>query len=73
MTESTYLTFDEQKAAEAAFQGHPCDPQWSPTAREVYEGILGVLLRRCSPSHEMGAERFHASAEEHDAFPAMIA
>lgn len=73
MTESRYLTFDEQKAAEAAFQGHPCDPQWSPSAREVYDGILCVLLRRCSPSTEMGGELVAASAEARNAFPAMFA
>lgn len=73
MTESTYLTFDEQRAAEAAFQGQPCDPRWSPAAREVYDGILGVLLRRCSPPAEIGGEPCAASTEEHNAFSAMFA
>ena len=73
MTESRYLTFDEQKAAEAAFQGQPCDPKWSPSAREVYDGILCVLLRRCSPSAEMGSEPFPVFAEERHAFPATFA
>ncbi len=35
-----YLTYDEKKAAEAAFRGLPCDPKWSETARGVYEGII---------------------------------
>lgn len=34
------LTYDERKAAEAAFAGRPFDPAWSESARTVYEGIL---------------------------------
>ncbi|RMH07842.1 MAG: hypothetical protein D6704_04355 [Nitrospirae bacterium] len=34
------LTNDERKAAEAAFAGRPFNPQWSRSARAVYEGIL---------------------------------
>ncbi|HYM37147.1 MAG TPA: hypothetical protein VES96_01975 [Nitrospiraceae bacterium] len=34
------LTYDERKAAEAAFAGRPFDPVWSESARTVYEGIL---------------------------------
>jgi hypothetical protein len=34
-----YLTYDEKKAAEAAFRGLPCDPRWSEAARKVYAGI----------------------------------
>ncbi len=33
------LTFQEKKAAEAAFQGHPLEPGWSEKARAIYEGI----------------------------------
>jgi hypothetical protein len=36
------LSYDEKKAAEAAFRGLPCDPQWSAAARAVYDGILGA-------------------------------
>lgn len=36
------LTHDERKAAEAAFNGLPFDERWSPSARTVYNGILGV-------------------------------
>ena len=73
MTASTYLTFDEQRAAEAAFQGDPCDPEWSPTAIEVYHGILGVMLRRCSPTGVGDSLLFAAAREEHPSVPAMIA
>lgn len=34
------LTYDEKKAAEAAFCGEPFNPAWSAAAARVYEGIL---------------------------------
>lgn len=34
------LTFEEKKAAEAAFRGLPVEPHWSEKARAVYEGIM---------------------------------
>jgi hypothetical protein len=34
-----YLTYDEKKAAEAAFRDLPCDPKWSEAARRVHVGI----------------------------------
>lgn len=37
---SRELTYDEKKAAEAAFRGLPINPSWSAAAREVYEGIV---------------------------------
>jgi hypothetical protein len=33
------LTYDEKKAAEAAFKGSPIDPKWSESARIVYVGL----------------------------------
>ena len=33
------LTYDEKKAAEAAFLGEPFNPSWSAGAWRVYEGI----------------------------------
>jgi len=39
------LTYDERKAAEAAFQGLPSDPRWSQAARSVYEGLVSVLRK----------------------------
>jgi hypothetical protein len=33
------LTFQEKKAAEAAFRGLPLEPQWSEKAKAIYEGI----------------------------------
>ena len=34
------LSFDEKKAAEAAFQGLPFDQAWSASAQAIYCGIL---------------------------------
>lgn len=34
------LSFDEKKAAEAAFRGLPVDPKWSLGAQSIYLGIL---------------------------------
>ncbi len=36
------LTYDERKAAAAAFAGRPFDPSWSEAARIVYDGILAA-------------------------------
>jgi len=36
------LTYDERKAAEAAFHGLPLDSKWSRHAQEIYMGILKV-------------------------------
>ena len=49
-----YLTTDEKKAAEAAFDGCPFDPKWSPAARSVYDGIRNALGTP-SPSAEQPA------------------
>ncbi|GKS57508.1 hypothetical protein YTPLAS18_10350 [Nitrospira sp.] len=40
------LTYDEGKAAEAAFQGLPFNPEWSDTARKVYDGIVLAMGER---------------------------
>lgn len=40
------LTYDEKKAAEAAFQGMPFNPDWSDAARKVYDGILMAMGER---------------------------
>jgi len=37
------LTHDEKKAAEAAFKGCPINPEWSESARKVYDGITSVI------------------------------
>jgi hypothetical protein len=40
------LTYDERKAAEAAFQGVPFDPQLSELARKVYLGISSAMANK---------------------------
>lgn len=39
------LTYDEKKAAEAAFRGEPFNPNWSVAAATVYEGIVSAMCR----------------------------
>lgn len=40
MDQHRTLSFDEKKAAEAAFRGLPVDPKWSLGAQSIYLGIL---------------------------------
>ena len=40
------LTFDERRAAEAAFAGEPPAMDWSEAGRKVYEGLTAALLSR---------------------------
>lgn len=40
------LTYDEKKAAEAAFQGAPFDPKLSESARKVYLGISSAMANK---------------------------
>lgn len=40
------LTYDERKAAEAAFRGAPFDPQLSESARRVYLGISSAMANK---------------------------
>lgn len=44
--ENRPLTYDERKAAEAAFRGAPFDPQLSESARKVYLGISSAMANR---------------------------
>ena len=40
------LTYDEKKAAEAAFRGEPFNPAWSIAAAKVYAGIQLAMDKR---------------------------
>lgn len=51
------LTYDEKKAAEAAFRGAQFDPSWSEGALKVYEGLRLAMARR----KQQGAEAFDVS------------
>jgi hypothetical protein len=46
------LTYDEQKAADAAFAGKPFNPHWSADARVVYDGIA-VAMSACLEDNEL--------------------
>jgi hypothetical protein len=54
------LSYDEQKAAEAAFRGQPCNPQWSASARAVYDGIIKAMSASESADTTLSEEEvFH--------------
>lgn len=55
MTELKPLTYDEHKAAEAAFRGYPADPDWTEAARLLYVKLSTAIARRngkLSPSFD---------------------
>ena len=51
------LTYDEKKAAEAAFRGAQFDPSWSESALKIYEGLRLAMARR----KQQGAQAFDVS------------
>jgi hypothetical protein len=53
------LTYDEAKAAEAAFCGEPFNPAWSAAAAQVYAGISKAMQikRELEASSERDPER----------------
>jgi len=46
MTELKPLTYDEHKATEAAFRGHPADPDWTNAAQLLYVKLSAAIARR---------------------------
>ena len=46
MTEPKPLTYDEHKAAEAAFRGYPPNPDWTDSAQEIYARLSAVIATR---------------------------
>ena len=46
MTEPKPLTYDEQKAAEAAFRGYPPDADWTDSALEIYARLSAAITER---------------------------
>ncbi len=57
------LTYDEKKAAEAAFQGRPFNPMWSAAARVVYDGIVRAMGNR---------QPFTPAAEATESAPVLV-
>jgi hypothetical protein len=45
MAEPKPLTYDKQKAAEAAFTGGPFKPQWTEAAQMLYRRLAAELSR----------------------------
>jgi hypothetical protein len=45
MTEPKPLTYDEQKAAEAAFRGYPPDADWTDSALEIYARLSAAIAK----------------------------
>ena len=43
---SRSLSYDERKAAEAAFQGDTPDEKWSDSAKKIYIGMSIALARK---------------------------
>ena len=46
MTEPKPLTYDEHKAAEAAFRGFPFNPDWTESAQEIYARLCAAIVKR---------------------------
>jgi hypothetical protein len=46
MAEPKPLTYDERKAAEAAFIGAPSDPNWTDAAHLLYARLSATLRAR---------------------------
>ena len=45
MAEPKPLTYDEQKAAEAAFTGAPINPQWTESAQVLFRRLAAEISR----------------------------
>jgi hypothetical protein len=45
------LTYDEQKAAEAAFLGLPFNADWTEAGQAVYVGIRAAIVARTTAPH----------------------
>ncbi len=46
MAEPKPLTYDEQKAAEAAFTGAPSNPKWTESAQLLYARLTVAMQTR---------------------------
>jgi hypothetical protein len=50
MAEPKPLTYDECKAAEAAFKGAPSNPDWTEAAQQLYARLSAVIDMRAKGS-----------------------
>ena len=60
MTEANPLTYDEHKAAEAAFRGYPPNADWTDSAQEIYVRLSAAIATRrtiaLNPTNERDLE-----------------
>jgi hypothetical protein len=57
MTEPKPLTYDEHKAAEAAFRGYPPDADWTESALEIYARLTATIATRRTTSLNLTNKR----------------
>ena len=57
MTEPKPLTYDEQKAAEAAFRGYPPNADWTESAQEIYARLSAVIAKRSTTALTFATKR----------------
>ena len=57
MTEPKPLTYDEHKAAEAAFRGDPPNADWTDSAQEIYARLSAAIATRRAAVLSLSSER----------------
>lgn len=57
MTLPKPLTYDEHKAAEAAFRGYPPDADWTDSAQEIYARLSAAITKRSTTTLNPTSER----------------
>lgn len=56
MTELKPLTYDEHKAAEAAFRGCPPDPDWTDAAQLLYVKLSKAVAERAARTARLSVD-----------------
>jgi hypothetical protein len=57
MTEPKPLTYDEHKAAEAAFRGYPPNADWTDSAQEIYARLSEAIAKRSATALTLATKR----------------
>ena len=57
MTEPKPLTYDEQKAAEAAFRGYQPNADWTDSAQEIYARLSAAIAKRRTTALNLATKR----------------
>ena len=57
MTEPKPLTYDEHKAAEAAFRGYPPNADWTDSAQEIYARLSAAIAKRRTTALNLADKR----------------